>query len=114
MISEKTIETAREALRQVKGFIESETGESGDIIAWHKLKNFVDLVEASIKPAEKKKQYVIVFDDEDGVVFWVTRCGDTDNYSLERSEAARFADRNAASALIRALKLGEDHFVLEF
>ena len=45
--------------------------------------------------------------------FWVTRVGDTDNYSYDKPDAASFASAGHARALMCALGLDEDHFVVE-
>ena len=110
MMNEKTIAAAREALEQAKGFIESETGERGDILALYKLKNFIDLAEKHLMPATR---YAIAYNDLGDTVYWVTRAGDTDNYSLDKAEATTFADRSAAAALMRVLKLDEDSSIVE-
>lgn len=62
--------------------------------------------------------YAICINDYDelgnsALAYWVTRCGDTDNYSYDTADAARFATRSAAKCLSDAIGLDEDHHVIE-
>ena len=58
--------------------------------------------------------YAIKFEDEDfGTAYWMTRCGDTDNYSLNKSDATLFSSKVNAKVLIQALHLGENHDIEE-
>jgi len=62
-----------------------------------------------------QKRYVIAFSDPEidpRPAYWITRCGDTDNYDFDETEATSFASRSAAYALIKALDL-VDHQIKE-
>jgi len=58
-------------------------------------------------------RYAIVVSDDGGPIYWTTRYGNTDNYSTEKSDATLFADKSAAFALIKTLKLDSDHEIKE-
>ena len=45
--------------------------------------------------------------------YWVTRFGDTDNYSYDVTDATVFASKSAAKALMKTLKLDDEHYIEE-
>lgn len=57
--------------------------------------------------------YTIVLHDDDGAAYWITRLGDTDNYSYNLVDATLFKSKSAARALIVTLELGDDHDIVE-
>lgn len=58
--------------------------------------------------------YTIVYKDEDTpAAYWTTRFGETDNYSLERSDATLFASRSAARCLMDALGLNDGYHEIQ-
>lgn len=57
---------------------------------------------------EKRKGYAIVLIDDKEKYYWVTRCGDTDNYSPEITDATIFQEKTAAICLMKVLKLDDE------
>ena len=48
----------------------------------------------------------------DGIIYWVTRCHNTDNYAPSVQDATMFATKNAAQCMIDALNLDDEHIVV--
>lgn len=53
------------------------------------------------------------YQDTPMVIYWVTRFGETDNYSPDKADAALFPDKSSATVLMKALGLEGDHSVVE-
>lgn len=53
------------------------------------------------------------YQDTPMVIYWVTRFGETDNYSPDKADAALFSDKSSATVLMKALGLEGDHSVVE-
>lgn len=45
--------------------------------------------------------------------YWTTRYMDTDNYTYDITEATVFASKSAAMALMKTLKLDDEHYIEE-
>lgn len=56
---------------------------------------------------------IALTEEKEPTAYWVTRFGDTDNYSYDFTDATVFASKSAAKCLMDVLKLDADHYIEE-